>query len=117
MYSITSLDSYKIATKIVKSIRKTVHQSSKNFPVILIGNKMEIEQGRSIKRETADCFANQNSCSFSEVSVAINNVDALFNGLVKQIKCDRAAAVEQRKQGTTKYSFKSFLSKNMSKIK
>ena len=78
---------------------------------------MEMEQGRTVKKETADCFATQNSSSFAEVSAATNNVDSLFNGLVKQIKADRIAAAEQRKQGTTKYSFKSFLSKNMSKIK
>ena len=78
---------------------------------------MEMEQGRNIKRETAECFASQNACSFSEVSVATSNVDTVFNGLVKQLKVDRTAASEQRKQGTTKYSFKSFLSKNMSKIK
>lgn len=78
---------------------------------------MEIEQGRTVNTETGNGFASQHSCAFTEVSVATNNVDTLFNGLVKQIKNDRLAAAEQRKQGTTKYSFKSFLSKNMSKIK
>ena len=117
MYSITSIDSYKHATKIIKSIQKTVQYSTKNFPIILLGNKMEIEQGRNIKKETAECFASQSACSFTEISVATNNVDTLFNGLIKQIRADRTAAAEQRKQGTTKYSFKSFLSKNMSKIK
>ena len=117
VYSITSTESFKYATRIVKSIKDTIAFTSKHYPMILIGNKMEMEQGRKVKSDAADHFAGQNACSFAEISVATNNVDTIFNGVVKQIRTDRNTAVETRKQGTGKYSFKSFLSKNMSKIK
>ena len=82
---------------------------------MLLGNKMELDQGRRVRKETAEVFSSQIGCSFYETSAALDsNVETAIKTVVKQVqraKSPAPTAVKHRKQSNAMYSLKSLLSK------
>ena len=86
MYSITSSESMRTARRIVREIRE---KSLSNAPIVLLGNKKDLEHHREVPRAKAAQTARKLRCNlFSELSVAeeISSVRNIFCELYKRIQ-------------------------------
>ena len=86
MYSVTSSDSMRTARRIVREVRE---KSLNNAPIVLLGNKKDLEHHREVSRAKAAQTARKLRCNlFSELSVAeeISSVRNIFCELYKRIQ-------------------------------
>ena len=86
MYSVTSSDSMRTARRIVREVRE---KSLNNAPIVLLGNKKDLEHHREVSRAKAAHTARKLRCNlFSELSVAeeISSVRNVFCELYKRIQ-------------------------------
>ena len=65
MYDITNRDSFKTISKWWKNI---LDNKEKDFPVILVGNKIDLEDERQVQREEGEIIAKEFNFKFFEVS-------------------------------------------------
>ena len=65
MYDITDRDSFKTISKWWKDI---LDNKEKDFPVILVGNKIDLEDERQVQREEGEIIAKEFNFKFFEVS-------------------------------------------------
>lgn len=87
MYSVTSAHSAANAHNVVNSIRSSKNPSMRNIPILLVGNKCELEHARKVPREHPEKFALSNGCVFKEISVACTiNVDSIIKSVVKEVQ-------------------------------
>lgn len=127
MYSITSTHSATNAHNIVNSIRSSRNSLMKNIPILLVGNKCELEHARKVPREHPEKFALSNGCAFKEVSIACTiNVDGIVKSVVKRIQAQEGGRTTpgltpdgngahktslSRKPSNAKHIMKNFLKK------
>jgi Ras-related protein Rap-1A len=99
VYSITSLASLEEVKNLreqitcIKKDKKQVHSeapvnnATKEIPIVLVGNKCDLEERRMVSKQVGKHLASQWACPFHESSARTNlNVDCLFIDLVKQIR-------------------------------
>ena len=65
VYDITDKNSFEVVSNFLTLIRQLKPQ---NFPIVLIGNKSDLESKRQIQNEIAQNFATENNIRFFEVS-------------------------------------------------
>ena len=65
MYDITNKSSFDSIPDIIKNIKE---EKGNDFPMILIGNKIDLEQDREIKKEEGKDLASKNGIEFFEIS-------------------------------------------------
>ena len=65
MYDITNKSSFDSIPDIIKNIKE---EKGNDFPMILIGNKIDLEQDREIKKEQGKDLASKNGIEFFEIS-------------------------------------------------
>ena len=65
MYDITNKSSFDSIPEILKDIKG---EKGNDFPMILIGNKIDLEQDREIKKEEGKDLASKNGIEFFEIS-------------------------------------------------
>ena len=65
MYDITNKSSFDSIPDIIKNIKE---EKGDDFPMILIGNKIDLEQDREIKKEEGKDLASKNGIEFFEIS-------------------------------------------------
>ena len=65
MYDITNKSSFNSIPDIIKNIKE---EKGNDFPMILIGNKIDLEQDREIKKEQGKDLASKNGIEFFEIS-------------------------------------------------
>ena len=65
MYDITNKSSFDSIPDIIKNIKE---EKGDYFPMILIGNKKDLEQDREIKKEEGEDLASKNGIEFFEIS-------------------------------------------------
>ena len=65
MYDITNKSSFNSIPDIIKNIKE---EKGNDFPMILIGNKIDLEQDREIKKEQGEDLASKNGIEFFEIS-------------------------------------------------
>ena len=65
MYDITNKSSFDSIPNIIKNIKE---EKGNDFPMILIGNKIDLEQDREIKKEEGKDLASKNGIEFFEIS-------------------------------------------------
>ena len=65
MYDITNKSSFDSIPEILKDIKE---EKGNDFPMILIGNKIDLEQDREIKKEQGKDLASKNGIEFFEIS-------------------------------------------------
>jgi len=85
VYNITSLVSFDA----VKDLRDQVLRSKdiEDVPIILVGNKCDLEGERVVSTEDGKRLAKQFKCEFLEASAKLNrNVSEIFFMLVRQIR-------------------------------
>ena len=65
MYDITNKSSFDSIPEIIKNIKE---EKGDDFPMILIGNKKDLEQDREIKKEEGEELASKNGIEYFEIS-------------------------------------------------
>uniref|UniRef100_H2ZGP3 small monomeric GTPase n=1 Tax=Ciona savignyi TaxID=51511 RepID=H2ZGP3_CIOSA len=84
VYSITSQASFNDLTDLREQILRV--KDTDDVPMILVGNKCDLEDERIVTREQGEQLSRQWHCSFMETSARTKiNVENIFFDLVKQI--------------------------------
>ena len=100
VYSVDLLESFEEVTKIRKRIERV--KDSKDFPMIIVGNKCDLMQERKVFKEAGEDLAKQFNCLFMETSAKKKvNCTEVFMELVKEIR-------KREKGGKKKEEKKSF---------
>ncbi|XP_070536641.1 GTP-binding protein RAD-like [Ptychodera flava] len=85
VYSITSRQSFQRANELRFKLRRS--KDSENVPIIIVGNKTDLERSREVTYEEGRHFAASFNCKFIETSASLgHNIDTLFEGVVRQIR-------------------------------
>ncbi|XP_070541721.1 GTP-binding protein Rit1-like [Ptychodera flava] len=97
-YSITDRRSFQEAAefkKLIERVRKT-----DDIPVVLVGNKYDLEHLRKVSKEEGEALAREFGCPFFETSAALRHfVDDVFHTLVREIRRkEKAALLELEKR-------------------
>ena len=83
VYNITDKDTFEGVKVWIKSIKD---ESGDSRPIILLGNKSDLNDKRMIKKEVGEDFAENEGIKFYETSCKTGeNVEKAINDLVKQI--------------------------------
>jgi Ras-related protein Rap-1A/Ras-related protein Rap-1B len=84
VYAINSQSSFKDLLEIKDQI--AVIKDSNNVPMILVGNKCDLEDERIMSKDQGQLLAKQFGCTFMEASAKKKiNVENLFFDIVRQI--------------------------------
>jgi len=104
VYSITTRSSFEQTQKLRTHILRIKNDQS-DFPMILVGNKKDLETERQVKEEEGRALADKWSCSFIETSAKTNtNINETFINLVKAINKWREFHPSEGKSKRTKKS-------------
>ena len=92
VYSITSRDSFEESIpKFYKAIKKI---KVKDFPLVVVGNKKDLEKDREVGYEEGEKLCKEYGCQFFETSAQSGEgVEKAFHQLIKDIK--KMKAIEQ----------------------
>ena len=83
LYDITNKNSFDIISEYIKIFQD---KKGKNFPMILLGNKIDKKEERKISKEAGEELAKTKGINFSEISVKEGtNVNKAVNSLINQI--------------------------------
>ncbi|XP_019373644.1 PREDICTED: GTP-binding protein Rit2 [Gavialis gangeticus] len=84
-YSITDRQSFQEAAEFKELIYRVRH--TYDIPLVLVGNKIDLEEFRQVSTEEGMSLAREYSCSFYETSAALRFfIDDVFHGLVREIR-------------------------------
>ncbi|KAK6630635.1 hypothetical protein RUM43_014620 [Polyplax serrata] len=84
-YSVTDRHSFQEAVEYKKLINKV--RASEDIPLILIGNKCDLQHQRKVTMEEGTALAQQFGCPFFETSAALRHfVDDAFHTLIREIR-------------------------------
>ncbi|KAB0803686.1 hypothetical protein PPYR_00656 [Photinus pyralis] len=84
-YSVTDRHSFQEALEYRKLIQKV--RASEDTPLVLIGNKFDLQMQRKVTAEEGKTLARQFGCPFYETSAALRTyVDDAFHTLVREIR-------------------------------
>ncbi|XP_066038389.1 GTP-binding protein Rit2 [Chamaea fasciata] len=84
-YSITDRQSFQEAAEFKELIYRVRH--TYDIPVVLVGNKIDLEEFRQVSTEEGMSLAREYSCSFFETSAVLRfYIDDVFHGLVREIR-------------------------------
>ncbi|XP_006814914.2 GTP-binding protein GEM-like [Saccoglossus kowalevskii] len=85
VYSVTSRRSFQRANELRFKLRKA--KDTETVPIILVGNKTDLERSREVSFEEGRHFAASFNCKFIETSASLgHNIDEVFEGVVRQIR-------------------------------
>ena len=109
MYDITNKSSFNSIPEILKDIKE---EKGNDFPMILIGNKIDLEQDREIKKEQGEDLASKNGIEFFEISnkEGINIQEAGFaivNKILEKRKDNNIVIDSDRSSKLTNDTYKS----------
>jgi len=97
VYSITTRSSFEQTQKLRTHILR-IKNDQADFPMILVGNKKDLENERTVKEEEGRALAEKWGCLFIETSAKTNtNVNETFINLVKAINKWRLAHPQEGK--------------------
>ncbi|XP_031221065.1 GTP-binding protein Rit2 [Mastomys coucha] len=84
-YSVTDRQSFQEAAKFKELIFQVRH--TYEIPLVLVGNKIDLEQFRQVSTEEGKNLARDYNCAFFETSAALRfGIDDAFQGLVREIR-------------------------------
>mmetsp|Transcript_26248 Transcript_26248/g.29221 ORF Transcript_26248/g.29221 Transcript_26248/m.29221 type:complete len:86 (+) Transcript_26248:733-990(+) len=77
-----------------------MHKDTDRVPIVLVGNKVDLEEDRQVTTEEGIELAQKNGCLFFEACAKTRvNVDEQFYDLVKEIReYDRLENISKRKR-------------------
>ena len=97
-YDITNSESFDNLKFWISSIKTNLFEKNIFIPIIIIGNKIDLEDMREISKEVASTFAKENNFKYFETSAKTGEgVDEAFRDLVNQV----LANLEKNEEGTT----------------
>ena len=67
-FDLTSNESFDNLKEWINSIKKNMESQNIYIPLVIIGNKLDMEELREIKKEDAEKFANENNYKYFETS-------------------------------------------------
>lgn len=84
-YSVTDRHSFQEAIEYRKLISRV--RAQEDIPLVLVGNKFDLQHQRKVSTEEGKALAQQLGCPFYETSAALRHfVDDAFHSLVRQIR-------------------------------
>ncbi|XP_036179077.1 GTP-binding protein Rit2 [Myotis myotis] len=84
-YSVTDRQSFQEAAKFKELIFQVRH--TYEIPLVLVGNKIDLDQFRQVSTEEGLGLAREYNCAFFETSAALRFcIDDAFHGLVREIR-------------------------------
>lgn len=84
-YAITDRRSFEMAAECRKQIERV--RCTESVPMVLVGNKCDLESMRQVSTEEGQALARQMNCPFYETSAALRHfVDDVFHTLVREIR-------------------------------
>lgn len=101
-YSITDKRSFQEAAEFKNLIERV--RTVDNLPIVLVGNKCDLDNQRVVSVEDGQTLARQFGCPFFETSAALRHyVDDVFHTLVREIrKKERAEKKSRKRDSSTK---------------
>lgn len=100
VYSITALRTFQHAQKLLAHIQKMKGQ---NAPVVMIGNKKDMEDQREVKKEEADQFATEQGIKLVEASAkTCENVQESIHALVRLVAAAKKGGTDAKTRGERK---------------
>ncbi|GJQ78506.1 putative GTP binding protein [Trypoxylus dichotomus] len=94
-YSVTDRHSFQEALEYRKLIQKV--RASEDTPLVLVGNKFDLQMQRKVTTEEGKSLARQFGCPFYETSAALRTyVDDAFHTLVREIRVKERQKLESR---------------------
>ena len=86
VYDVTSTESFDNLKYWISSIKDNMEKKNMHIPLIIIGNKIDMEDAREINRENAEKFAGENNYKYFETSAKTGvGVDDAIRELVNQV--------------------------------
>uniref|UniRef100_A0A8C4RAI0 small monomeric GTPase n=1 Tax=Eptatretus burgeri TaxID=7764 RepID=A0A8C4RAI0_EPTBU len=100
-YSITDRRSFQEAAQFKQLIYQVRH--SYDIPIVLVGNKTDLEGMRQVTREEGRVLAREFNCQFFETSAALRQyIDEVFHAVVREIRRREREALEAMEKGSRK---------------
>lgn len=85
VYAVDLIESFEEVSKIRKRIERV--KDTKDFPMIIVGNKCDLVNERKVFKEAGEDLAKQYNCLFLETSAKKKiNCTEVFHELVKEIR-------------------------------
>ena len=85
-YDVTNSESFDNLKFWISSIKTNLFEKNIFIPIIIIGNKIDLEDMRDISKDVASAFAKENNFKYFETSAKTGEgVDEAFSDLVNQI--------------------------------
>jgi len=100
VYSITAQSSFNELEDLREQILRV--KDTDNVPMVLVGNKCDLEDDRSVGKEQGQVLARKFNCSFMETSAKNKiNVNEIFYDLVRQINKQAPMSKDVKKRKKT----------------
>ena len=85
VYSVTDVYSFHMLTKHLKTLERV--RDFERVPVVLVGNKTDLESKRQVTYNEGAALANEMACAFLETSArARENIEETFYSIVREIR-------------------------------
>ena len=98
VFDVTNLETFENLKYWISSIKSNLGEKNFIIPIIIIGNKIDMDDMRDINKEEADKFAKENNYKYFEASAKTGEgVDEAFREIVNQI-LDNSDKLEEIKE-------------------
>ena len=86
IYSITDRSTFEEASRYKQQIER-VRPMESSIPMVVVGNKYDLEDRRQVSKEEGQSLAREFDCPFFETSAALGHfVDDVFHQIVREIR-------------------------------
>lgn len=101
VYSVTAANTFEEAKKIYPQMVQCRGGDDDPLPVVLVGNKIDLEKKRTVSTKAGKEVANLWQCKFLETSAKENiNITEIFTGMVDEIwRLNGIPMMEKKKRG------------------
>ena len=114
VYDVTTTESFDNLKDWITSIKQNMETKNIFLPLIIVGNKVDMEESREISKEDAEKFASENHYKYYETSAKTGDgVDEAIRELVNQILKQDGEVDEQKIEARKSVQIKSTTNDNL----